>query len=126
MKQTPLLAAVLSLFDQAKKPLSVPKIQVRLKEQNLEPNKTTLYRMLEKLVQEKVVQELLLDPKVTYYEKISHHHHHFKCDSCDTIECVEDPELETHIHALEEKLNAQGLRVSEHHFSLNGTCSNCK
>ncbi len=125
MRKTPLLKAVTTLLEKADKPLSVPEMQVLLVDQNLTPNKTTLYRMLDKLVTDEMVEALLLDPKVTYYEIKTHHHHHFRCQGCDTIKCVDDPVLETYIHALEEKLAAKGLKVEDHHFSLNGKCNQC-
>ena len=125
MRQTPLLKTVLKLLKEAHKPLSVPELQHLLEGQNLTPNKTTLYRMLDKLGEDGVVEALLLDPKVTYYELKTHHHHHFKCNNCDAIKCISDPELESQIHALEHKLETKGLTIKDHHFSLSGTCNTC-
>ena len=125
MRKTPLLTSVLQLLKDSKKPLSVPDIQTALEQLGLTPNKTTLYRMLEKLKEEHTVEALLLDPKVVYYEMRTHHHHHFRCDSCDEIKCISDPELESQIHQLEHKLEAKGLKIDAHHFSLTGKCSHC-
>jgi len=125
MRKTPLLNTVLALLEKAHKPLSVPELQVLLDQQDLSPNKTTLYRMFEKLVAEGSVEALLLDPKVTHYEIVTHHHHHFRCDNCEAIKCISDPELESQIHALEHRLETKGLTIKDHHFSLSGTCSAC-
>jgi len=125
MRQTPLLKTVLSLLEQAQKPLSVPDLQQLLSNKHLEPNKTTLYRMLDKLVDDGTVEALLLDPKITHYEFKTHHHHHFRCQSCDGIECIDDPDLETKIHQLEQKLQHKGFAVAEHRFSLTGKCKAC-
>lgn len=125
MRQTPLVKKVLELFKNSHKPLSVPEIQAALKKVNLTPNKTTLYRMFEKLEAAGTVEALLLDPKVVYYELKTHHHHHFLCDSCDKITCISDPDLETQIHSLEHKLEAKGLTIKDHHFSLSGKCAAC-
>jgi Fe2+ or Zn2+ uptake regulation protein len=125
MRQTPLVKTVLHLLEQSKKPLSVPEIQAELVKEQLTPNKTTLYRMFEKLESEGVLEALLLDPKVIYYEFKTHHHHHFRCNSCDAIKCISDPELETQIHALEHKLKTKGLTIKDHHFSLSGKCAAC-
>lgn len=115
----------MQILSEVQRPISVPRIRELLAHKKITPNKTTLYRMLEKLSQSGQVEALLLDPKVTYYELKKHHHHHFRCQSCDSIECVTDPELETHIHTLEKKLEAKGLKVKDHHFSLSGRCSTC-
>ena len=125
MRQTPLLKSVLSILAESHQPISVPSLQQKLAAQKITPNKTTLYRMLEKLTEEGVVERLLLDPKVAYYELKTHHHHHFRCDNCDEIRCLSDPELETQIHALEDKLKSSGLKIKDHHFSFSGSCDDC-
>jgi Fe2+ or Zn2+ uptake regulation protein len=56
------------ILSEVQKPLSVSDIQELLAEKNQKPNKTTLYRMLERLEESGKVNTLLLDPKVTYYE----------------------------------------------------------
>lgn len=125
MRQTPLLKTVLKLLEKAHKPLSVPELMDLLVGQDQTPNKTTLYRMLDKLVEEGLVESLLLDPKVTHYELKTHHHHHFRCQSCDTIKCIDDPELESQIQTLEQKLKHKGFDIDEHRFSLSGKCNTC-
>jgi Fe2+ or Zn2+ uptake regulation protein len=97
-----------------------------LSQENLKPNKTTLYRMLDRLVENEKVEALLLDPKVTYYEIKTHHHHHFRCKNCSTIKCITDSGLESQIHELSTKLAQSGLSVDAHNFSLSGTCENCQ
>ena len=125
MRQTHTVKKVLEIMEAAHKPISVPELQTKLSDLGFTPNKTTLYRMLEKLETEDVVQSLLLDPKVIYYEFKTHHHHHFRCDSCDEIQCITDPDLESKIHALEDKLASKGLTINDHHFSLSGKCTAC-
>lgn len=125
MKQTPLLEQVLHIFSQTNGPVSVPELQIKLAEKKVKPNKTTLYRMLEKLSNEKKIEQLLIDPKVTYYELKTHHHHHFTCQQCESIQCLEDIEIEKNIHQLEAELKKKGLLVRNHQFSLSGLCKNC-
>lgn len=125
MRQTPLLQAVLNILATNPQPLSVPEIRQRLRQQNLNPNKTTLYRMLGKLVQESTLETLLIDPKMAYYELKTKHHHHFWCDNCATIRCISNSKLEKQIHQLEHQLQASGLKVQEHYFSFSGKCEAC-
>lgn len=125
MKKTPLVNAVLNLLKKNPKPLSVPEILEKLATENLNPNKTTLYRMLEKLSNERKIEQLLIDPKITYYELTTHHHHHFTCQQCESIQCLEDNEIEKNIHQLEAELQKKGLLVRSHQFSLSGLCKNC-
>ena len=116
---------VLEILEHSQKPLSVRDIQRQLAQQNLKPNKTTLYRMLEKLTKEKQIEAVLLDSKTTFYELKTHHHHHFRCEDCEQIHCITDPELESKIHHLETQLASQGFAVEHHHFSLSGRCATC-
>jgi len=125
MRKTPVVKAVLELMRAAKKPLTVPEIQSLLRDLGFEPNKTTLYRMLEKFQAEGLVDAVLLDPKMVYYEIKTHHHHHFRCDNCEEIQCISDPDLETKIHALEDKLTTKGLTINNHNFSFSGKCPTC-
>lgn len=126
MRKTPLLNSVVSLLSKGKRHFSVPEMQQLLAKKNITPNKTTLYRMLEKLSKSEQIEAFTLDSKVTYYElKIQQHHHHFRCQHCKEIQCITDPTLENYIHVLEKKLQTRGLVVQGHHFSLNGKCAAC-
>jgi len=125
MRQTPLLQAVTALLKSENRPVSVPEIQTLLSDQGVTPNKTSLYRLLEKLTAEGQVQNVLLDHKTAYYEWQRHHHHHFTCNTCETVKCLEDPELEEKINALEGALQSKGLKIQAHHFSLTGQCAQC-
>ena len=118
--------AVKALLTEHNCPLSVPEIQATLAKTGLTPNKTSLYRLLEKLKQAQVVETVLLDSATTYYEIKKHHHHHFKCGSCDTIQCLNDPELEKRIHELEQQLEKSGLQVAQPQFSISGHCRSCQ
>ena len=125
MKNTPLFQSVCKILSGQKKPFSVPEIQTLLARQNLNPNKTTLYRMLEKMVESGAVEAILLDSKTTFYEIKSHHHHHFRCQKCDQIQCLSDPQLEHQIHQLQSQMAKRGFAVENHHFSLSGKCKMC-
>lgn len=125
MKNTPLLQSVKNIFESVSKPVTVLEIQNILDAEGLEPNKTTLYRMLEKLKEEGFIEGLILDNKTTYYELKTHHHHHFRCEDCDEIRCINDSQLETQIHSVEAGLRSEGVVVNHHHFFLTGKCTTC-
>lgn len=125
MRETPLLKAVIKIFKAKHQPLSVPELQEQLKIQDLTPNKTTLYRLLERLQAAGTIESVLLDHGVAHYELKTHHHHHFTCTDCQHVKCLVDPELEAQIHQLENQLEAKGLQVQSHQFSLSGQCAQC-
>lgn len=126
MRQTKLTKALLSILEEKKQPLSVPTMLKILEEKhNLTPNKTTIYRQLQKLTENDRVEEILITNNTTHYELKNHHHHHFVCNSCDDIQCIDSPELEAQIHALEHALQTNGHKVNHHQFSFSGTCKTC-
>lgn len=126
MRVTKLTQALMDILQSANQPLSVPEIQAQLKEhKSLTPNKTTLYRQFQKLTEANQVEEILLTNSVTHYELKKNHHHHFICNECDTIECLEDKNLETEIHKLEHLLESQGMQINQHQFSFSGSCQKC-
>lgn len=125
MKKTPLLESVKNIFESKNTPITVLEIQDLLRIKGFTPNKTTLYRMLEKLKEHGFIEDILLDRKTTYYELKTHHHHHFTCENCHTIECIADVSLEKNIHDLEKNLLKKGLMIKSHNFSFSGFCRTC-
>ncbi|NCP67324.1 transcriptional repressor [bacterium] len=126
MRQTPLYKSVLKHLKAKAIPISVPDLTLALEAQSIQPNKTTLYRLLERLENEGLVETVLLDNKTAFYEIKKNHHHHFVCEDCSTIECLEDNALEQKIHALEHDLSSQGLKIKTHQFSFTGLCAACQ
>jgi Fe2+ or Zn2+ uptake regulation protein len=125
MRETPLRQSILEIIKNEQQPVSIPKLIPLLEKQNLKPNKTTLYRLFQKLVSSGAVEEVLLDSGTAFYEISSHHHHHFICQNCENIECLSDETLEQSIHVLEKTLQKNGLKLNAHHFSFSGFCKNC-
>lgn len=86
---------------------------------------TTIYRMVDKLVTEDVINKYINSDNITYYqylEKCDKYNHFFlKCEKCGNIihidcDCIE--ELSTHI-----SLNHHFLLTNN--IIINGLCKNC-
>lgn len=125
MKNTKLSQIVRRTLEQSKRPVSVPELQLILAEEGVKPNKTSLYRMLEKMKQEGMLEEVLLDSRTRFYEVKTDHHHHFTCNDCSQVTCFADDDLERKIHELADWFEAKGMKISSHQFSLSGVCENC-
>lgn len=126
MRQTKLTKILLEVLSTASQPLSIPEIKSELLTNfDQKPNKTTLYRQFQKLVESNQVEEVLLTNSVTHYELKKDHHHHFICNECDTIQCLQDKNLEKEIHKLEHILENQGMKIQQHQFSFSGNCQKC-
>lgn len=81
----------------------------------------TVYRNLNALAQEGVVQSVQLPRENARYEPIDHaHHHHFQCRSCQKV---------FDVHACPGNLShlaPKGFTIEDHDLTLYGRCSDCQ
>ena len=109
----------------ARAPLSVQEIQTYLAKSKLTANKTTVYRALTFLQDEKLIREIQLsgEKKKRYELATDEHHHHVVCVKCDRIEDVAmKKELEQ-----QEKYIArnQKFKILNHSLEFYGICKTC-
>jgi Fe2+ or Zn2+ uptake regulation protein len=85
-------ATIQDLLDNSKSPLEFSYISEYLQTIDLKPNKTTIYRNLEKLEKQKLIKKVILSDQKQYWEKNQkepHLHFHLICNLCKKIECRE-------------------------------------
>jgi Fur family ferric uptake transcriptional regulator len=85
----------------------------------------SVYRVLEQLSEQGLVQRIDLGAGIARYEPAlasGEHHHHLVCDDCGKVEAFADPELEAVIHKVERKT---GYSVAAHDVVLRGACRDC-
>ena len=128
-RQTKVNAAVQKTLKNQEGPVSMETIKAQLKKQDLQPNKTTLYRILDTLREGNHVQEIRFQNGITYYEwvtsKQQHHHHHFYCQDCDVITCLNPCHLDHSETGIKSLLPNESYKVSHHEFNMIGTCPKC-
>lgn len=87
---------------------------------------TTIYRMINKLIDEGMVSKLVNDNKDTYYQylgKCEHNNHFYlKCDKCGNLEhvdcdCIID--LYNHINQKHQ------FMINKNKIIINGLCNKC-
>jgi Fur family ferric uptake transcriptional regulator len=86
----------------------------------------SVYRVLDTLVEEGLVQRVDVGDGIVRYEPVrseAEHHHHLVCDGCGRVERFADAQLERAIHAVEER---SGFSVVEHDVVLRGACADCR
>lgn len=126
MNKTTLSAAVKKTFELSKEPLSVPQIMENLNSQNLFPNKTTVYRIVEKLTKKGELELIISQNRTAFYELKRHNHHHLVCQNCESIHCIEDEDIEKTIHDFEHELKKKRLKVNIDQLSFSTTnCQAC-
>lgn len=90
---TEMQIATLNVLIQAKQPVSQCDIMDSLADKN--PDKTTIYRILERFCAKGIVHKAYVDKRAWEYElgdKCTDHqcHPHFKCTNCGKITCLFD------------------------------------
>ena len=91
-RRTKSLDAVLSAFGDSNEALSARMLLDRLGEG---VNKTTVYRLLDRLEDDGIVHSFAGEDSVKYYAKCrtcsgsghTHNHPHFHCTACNTVRC---------------------------------------
>jgi Fur family ferric uptake transcriptional regulator len=88
------------------------------------PGLTTVYRSLESLVSQGLVQEVVLGDGERRYEMVhpGEHHHHLVCEKCRKSvhldECL--------VEQIEENIRTKhGFRIKSHLLELFGVCQDC-
>lgn len=120
MRNTQNLNSILAVFaDGPKTPIQVQKI--------LGIDKSVIYRTIERLKDNKKIQEVqLADGTVAYELTEKGHHHHLICTNCNNLECTQLPKgLAKEIQKFEGVLSAK-MPVIDHRVDFFVVCKNCK
>jgi Fur family ferric uptake transcriptional regulator len=87
-------------------------------------DRVTIYRVLERLVEEGVIHKIVNVDGVVKYAgchscsvKHSHNHIHFSCQKCKAVTCLDDVEPSFKL--------PKNYKVSEMNFTLSGLCPQC-
>lgn len=119
---------IFNILDNSPNALSANQIMDQLDRLDLKPNKTTIYRILDKLVNKNLASIIRLNTGISYYElaKSHHsHHHHFFCNKCQTLFCLDTCHLEQYNINLEQLLPSKKFQITDHDFNLYGICEPC-
>ena len=126
LRVTPVLQSVLKLLAQAQHPLSAPELMERLEKKfGLKPNKSTLYRQLEKLAELKVLKSVATDSQIQRFEIQKGHHHHFVCQRCDQVTDIETAPVEKAVRQFQKQLEKIGHQAKAHELTFFGVCAGC-
>lgn len=120
-RNTPTKEAVLNLLLSSRKALSQDAIERQLP---IKINRATIYRVLNRFCVDGIVHKIVAEDGKQYFAickkcekpEIIEHHFHFRCLSCDTIECLQVP-VEYSI--------PYGYEVQNANCVLTGICNDC-
>ncbi len=120
-RKTKSLGRMLSIFNKTSEALSAVDLVEQLKD---EMNKTTVYRILERLESEGIIHSFLGTNGLQWYAKCyrctSHEHNdihpHFECENCGKVECLE-------VQITIPVLNNRQVKSAD--ILLKGRCADC-
>lgn len=118
--------ALTDIFLSAKRPLSAENVLLLLKKRRISVNKTTVYRELDFLQEQELLQKLQLKGPKHYYEWRKSHHHHVVCRECFSAQDVDVEALEKLLPRLERHLTRKTrfTRLT-HSLEFFGLCRPC-
>lgn len=115
--------AILKIFTKSKQPLTVPQILEKLEKSEIKANKTTIYRELNVLMENKIIEEVRISSQISSYELALSHHHHLICKECNAIT---DVEMENDLLSIEKNiLKNKKFKVLNHSLEFFGLCQDC-
>lgn len=116
--------SMIELFQNTKNPISAKALHTMLKRIGIPVNITTVYREIDFLLQQNMIEKVpLTDGELHYEMKGRPHHHHLLCSSCGTIE---DISLESEGDLLEEALDKTSFKIKSHSLAFFGICPKCQ
>jgi Fur family ferric uptake transcriptional regulator len=83
----------------------------------------SVYRVLDELLEHRLVQRVDVGDGVARYEPaLPDHHHHVVCEDCGRVDPFSDERLE---RAIEQAAGRLGYAMDGHEVVLRGTCARC-
>ena len=119
-------AAVLDAMAEQSCCVSAQQLHQRVGEEGRAVGIASVYRVLDELVELRLVQRVDVGDGIARYEPAQpdgDHHHHVVCEDCGKVEPFEDPTLESAIASASKRL---GFSVEAHEVVLRGECGDCR
>jgi len=125
LKNTKHRNSVLKVVELSEQPISAEQIYFNLKESNVSVNLSSIYRILETLVNKNIVikTNLTVTNKALYEFNFQIHKHHLICSGCKKMLSIEGCPLEDYEKTLQEK---SGFSITGHSLEIYGYCNDCK
>jgi Fur family transcriptional regulator, ferric uptake regulator len=118
-------SSVLELLAAQRCCVSAQELHDQLEERGRGVGIASVYRVLDTLLELRLVQRVDLGDGVARYEPsgVGDHHHHLVCGDCGKVEPFTDPSLELAIEVASSRL---GYAVAGHEVVLRGECGECR
>lgn len=112
--------AIEGVFKETDRPLSPQEVLDQAREEVPCMGLATVYRALNRMVEEKILRAVELPGQSPRYEPANlPHHHHFHCHQCGKVFDLEGCLLKEDIHL------PGGFKLISHDITLSGICPDC-
>lgn len=85
----------------------------------------TVYKVLDTLIENKLVKKVTTDKGIMRYDGMMENHHHLYCSESDLIEDFVDEELDLLLKEYFKDRKIKGFQIDEFVLQLKGTFDNC-
>ncbi len=121
-KKTPARNAIVQFLSDSNSPVAVNQILEYLRSQNLNTNKVTIYRNIDSMLEEGLINRLEFGEGKYRYELQKDDHHHLICSNCGRILDISDDFMEEFEKEIKRKT---GFLVKSHSLEFFGICKKC-
>lgn len=125
LKNTKHRNSILKVIEFSDQPITAEQIFFNLKENDISVNLSSVYRILDSLIEKKLVIKTSLNntSKALYEFNFQVHKHHLICSECKKMISIEGCPLNEYEKLLQEKLD---FKITGHNLEIFGYCSDCK
>jgi len=125
LKNTKHRNSILQLVKNSDQPVTAEDIFLRLKEDSVSINLSTVYRILDALVSKNLIVKTNITGDSRTFFELSHaeHTHHLVCIGCKKMFSVDGCPLDDYEKALHDRT---GFDITGHKLELYGYCRDCK
>lgn len=85
----------------------------------------TVYKVLDILVENRIIKKVKTDRDIMRYDGIIENHHHLYCSECDVIKDYVDTELDELLKDYFKKKNFTGFKLEDIVVQIRGTFDKC-
>ncbi len=123
-RMTQARSSIIELLESTPSPISAKGLHTMLERIGVHVNVTTVYRELDFLLEQNIIEKVpLKDSEVLYEMKGRPHHHHLLCTKCGDIQ---DISLESEHVLLEEARQSSAYQIKAHALAFYGYCKRCQ
>lgn len=124
IRNTRATSTLLHILEKEKEPLDVESLMKRLDKSKIKVDRTTVFRLVNKLTRAKILTRIEFNERKARYELSSlPHHHHAVCVKCGKVEDIRECNFD---QVKKDAENNLSFKIESHRIELFGVCRDCR